>query len=56
MEPWASVVVRAYGHSYLMDNPSVLKDIASVIGEKVSAKQRGLSEIGTSPNAYWKLP
>ena len=52
----ASSVVRAYGHSYIMDSQAVLKDIHAVIQQRVSAKQRGLGEVGTAPNSHWKLP
>jgi esterase/lipase superfamily enzyme len=51
----ASTMTRAYGHSYLMDSSSVLKDIQAIIQEKLAAKQRGLPEMGTSPNQYWQL-
>jgi len=51
----ATQVNRAYGHFYLMDNVLVLKDIQTIIKQKVSAKQRGLSEIGQSPNIFWRL-
>jgi hypothetical protein len=39
-----------------MDNPSVLTDIQTIIAARSSAKQRGLSEVGKSPDTYWKLP
>ncbi len=52
----ASSVIRAYGHSYIMDSQAVLKDIHAVIQQRVSAKQRGLGEVGTAPNSHWKLP
>jgi esterase/lipase superfamily enzyme len=51
----ASTMTRAYGHSYLMDSSSVLKDIQAIIRQRVAAKQRGLIETGTAPNAYWRL-
>jgi esterase/lipase superfamily enzyme len=51
-----ALVTRGYGHSYLMDNPSVLKDIQSIIQQRISARERGLPEVGTSPNTFWKLP
>ena len=52
----ASSVIRAYGHSYIMDSQAVLKDIYGVIQQRVSAKQRGLAEVGNAPNSHWKLP
>jgi esterase/lipase superfamily enzyme len=52
----ASLLTRNYGHSYVMDSASVLKDIQSIIQEKATAKQRGLSPVGASPNTYWRLP
>jgi len=52
----ASSVIRAYGHSYIMDSQAVLKDIHGVIQQRVSAKQRGLAEVGNAPNSHWKLP
>jgi len=52
----ASSVIRAYGHSYIMDSQAVLKDIHAVIQQRTSAKQRGLAEVGNAPNSHWKLP
>ena len=52
----ASAVTRAFGHSYVMDSPSLLRDIESLIKQKVSAKLRGLKEAGNPPSVYWKLP
>jgi esterase/lipase superfamily enzyme len=51
----ASLLMRAFGHSYLMDSATVLKDIQKIIREKLSAKQRGLGEVGVSPDVYWRL-
>jgi hypothetical protein len=34
----------------------VIGDIKSLIEKKVAAKLRGLSEVGASPNVYWRLP
>jgi esterase/lipase superfamily enzyme len=51
----AASMTRAFGHLYVMDNPSVLKDIESIIRQKAPAGARGLSEMGTSPNHYWRL-
>jgi esterase/lipase superfamily enzyme len=52
----ASPALRALGHSYLTDSAAVLKDIASLLGKKLSAKDRGLTPAGTSPDLYWSLP
>jgi esterase/lipase superfamily enzyme len=52
----ASLAMRAFGHSYLTDSAEVLKDIGSMLRQKLSAKQRGLPEAGSSPNVYWSLP
>jgi esterase/lipase superfamily enzyme len=51
----SAVVTRGYGHSYLMDSPSVLDDIRAIIRERTSAKQRGLPQFGVPPNLFWKL-
>ena len=52
----ATLSVRAFGHSYLTDSATVLKDIQSILRQKLKAGQRGLSEAGASPNVYWSLP
>jgi esterase/lipase superfamily enzyme len=52
----ASLVTRSYGHSYVMDSPSVMKDITTIIQRKLPAKLRGLNEAGVSPKTYWLLP
>ena len=52
----ASAALRGYGHFYLVDSPSVIKDVRSIIERKGSAKLRGLSEVGAAPNVYWRLP
>ena len=51
----ATSMAKAYGHLYIVDSPSVLNDISTVIRKNVSAAQRGLSQIGKSPNQYWRL-
>jgi esterase/lipase superfamily enzyme len=51
-----SAALRGFGHFYVVDSPSVIGDIKSLIEKKVAAKLRGLSEIGASPNVYWRLP
>jgi esterase/lipase superfamily enzyme len=52
----ASPALRALGHSYLTDSAAVLKDIRSLLAKKLSAKDRGLTQAGTSPDLYWSLP
>jgi esterase/lipase superfamily enzyme len=52
----ATLAVRAFGHSYLTDSAAVLKDIQSILRQKLKARQRGLAEAGASPNVYWSLP
>jgi esterase/lipase superfamily enzyme len=51
----ATSMAKAYGHLYIMDSPSVLRDIQTLIRQKISASQRGLNEMGNSPNQYWRL-
>ena len=48
-------VSKAYGHFYLMDNAMVLKDVRTIIEQKVPAKQRGLTAVGHPPNIFWRL-
>jgi len=50
-----SFVTRAFGHSYIMDSPSLLKDIEAVIQKGAAASQRDLQPAGKAPNTYWKL-
>ena len=52
----ASSSSRALGHSYVVDTPSVIGDIRSVVLNRASTKQRGLTSTGTVPNVYWKFP
>ena len=52
----ASLAMRAFGHSYLTDSAAVLKDIRSLLRQKLTAKARGLTEAGTRPDIYWSLP
>ena len=52
----ASSSSRALGHSYVVDTPSVIGDIRSVVLNHASTKQRGLTSTGTVPNVYWKFP
>jgi esterase/lipase superfamily enzyme len=50
-----SLVMRAFGHSYLMDSKSVLKDLHTIVRQRLPAKQRGLVETGKMPDVYWRL-
>jgi esterase/lipase superfamily enzyme len=52
----ASSSSRALGHSYVVDTPSVIGDIRSIVLNHASTKQRGLAATGTVPNVYWKFP
>lgn len=51
----ASPALRGFGHFYVVDSPSVMKDIRSIIETRVPAKLRGLNEVGTAPNVHWRL-
>jgi esterase/lipase superfamily enzyme len=51
----AATMTREYGHSYLMDSASVLRDVRTIIQQKLAASQRGLPEVGKAPNLYWQL-
>jgi len=51
----AATMIREYGHAYLMDSASVLKDVRTIIQPKLAAKQRGLPEMGKPPDLYWQL-
>ena len=50
-----SLVMRAFGHSYLMDSKSVLKDLHTIVRERLPANMRGLTETGKLPDLYWRL-
>jgi esterase/lipase superfamily enzyme len=52
----AAAAIRGYGHFYLVDSPSVIKDIRSLIEREASASLRGLREVGAPPTSYWRLP
>jgi esterase/lipase superfamily enzyme len=51
-----SKATHGFGHFYVVDNPSVIKDIGLIIARKGSPKLRGLSEVGAPPNNYWRIP
>ena len=52
----ASSSSRALGHSYVVDTPSVIGDIKSIVLNRATTKQRGLTSTGAVPNVYWKFP
>jgi esterase/lipase superfamily enzyme len=52
----AASATRAYGHLYIVDSPSVLKDIRAIIERNQPAGKRGLSAVGSLPNQYWRFP
>ena len=52
----ASSSSRALGHSYVVDTPSVIGDIQSVVLKHASTAQRGLTSAGNAPNVYWRFP
>jgi esterase/lipase superfamily enzyme len=51
----ASAMTKGYGHFYLVDSPSVLKDMQIIVEKKLAAKLRGLVEMGKSPKNYYRL-
>lgn len=52
----ASPSTRNFGHSYLVDSTSVIKDLHAIIGSRLAAKARGLIQMGAAPDIYWQLP
>jgi esterase/lipase superfamily enzyme len=48
-------ILRAFGHSYVMDSAKVLGDIAEVLSLHFTADQRNLPRQGTPPAAWWVL-
>jgi len=49
----AAPIVRAYGHSYVMDSPRVLNDIADTFIRRKPIGERGL--VQNPPNTFWSL-
>jgi hypothetical protein len=47
--------MRAFGHSYLMDSKSVLKDLHTIVRQRLPAKLRGLVPAGQQPDVYWRI-
>jgi esterase/lipase superfamily enzyme len=52
----ASNLSKGYGHLYVVDSSAVIRDMHTIIQRGISAKLRGLKEIGASPAPYWQLP
>jgi esterase/lipase superfamily enzyme len=48
-------VVRAFGHSYVVDSTKVLGDIADTLSLHFTADQRSLPKQGTPPDIWWVL-
>ena len=51
----ASPALRGFGHFYVVDSLSVIKDIKSIVEKRRPAKLRGLSEVGVAPDVHWLL-
>ncbi len=49
----AAPIVRAYGHSYVMDSPKVLNDIGDTFIRRKPITERGL--VQNPPNTFWSL-
>jgi esterase/lipase superfamily enzyme len=44
---------RAFGHSYVIDSPEVLVDIAETLTKHFTADQRNLHRLGSPPTSWW---
>ena len=51
----AAPLVRAFGHSYVMDSSRVLDDIADILIRRIPTAERGLDRRQVAPNTYWLL-
>ena len=51
----AAPVRRAWGHSYVVDSPRVIRDMQMLIFQNRGAAQRSLAKAGVAPNTYWRL-
>ena len=51
----ASPSLRGFGHLYVVDSLSVIRDIKLIVERRGPAKLRGLSEVGAMPNIYWRF-
>src|SRR5215475_4703084 len=51
----AAPIVRSYGHSYVMDSPRVLDDIADTLIRRKPVTERGLVRMQIPPDTFWSL-
>jgi esterase/lipase superfamily enzyme len=51
----AAPVIRSYGHSYVMDSPKVLEDIADTLLRRKPAAERNLDRQQAPPDTFWLL-
>ena len=51
----AAPVIRSYGHSYVMDSPKVLEDIADTLIRRKPAAERKLDRQKAPPDTFWLL-
>jgi len=51
----AAPVRRGWGHSYVVDSPTVIRDMQALIYQNRGAQARGLRQTGTSPDNYWTI-
>jgi len=51
----AAPIVRSYGHSYVMDSPRVLDDIADTLIRRKPITERGLVRMQIPPDTFWSL-
>jgi esterase/lipase superfamily enzyme len=51
----AAPIVRSYGHSYVMDSPRVLDDIADILIRRKPVTERGLVRTQIPPDTFWSL-
>jgi esterase/lipase superfamily enzyme len=48
-------MVRAFGHSYVLDSVSVLHDVEDILVWQRSMAQRTVAPVGVPPDEYWQL-
>ncbi|MBR1225220.1 alpha/beta hydrolase [Bradyrhizobium sp. AUGA SZCCT0176] len=48
-------IIRAFGHSYVVDSTKVLGDIADTLNLRFNADQRSLPKAGAPPSTWWVL-
>lgn len=51
----AAPMMRAFGHSYVLDSTIVLNDVEDVVVWRRPPAERTLRRMGTTPNFYWSL-